>query len=267
MTVHQNERLSVEFPLGEAGAFACDLVRVRLHASYWTDKKGNRDGRDREEAWLRRDSREAAQDDDCLRRRRQLKKWQRLNASESCHTSNECSETVNRSNYVFISMADPPTHRARLSHAQPGQPTWQVRWKRWKLSDRLLRDISTRVYVILRCQRRPSLSAADPLTQKQFYDPSKLIVDYGRLTMPRREILVGCWTHVHRFTFCVGWSLVVGRNFYFSFEQVGEKQFAFCHSRFVIVKHLVYEYCYTYYEYESHTDVNHVFRSINISSL
>lgn len=166
MTVHQNERLSVEFPLGEAGAFACGLVRVRLHASYWTDKKGNRDGRDREEAWLRRDSREAAQDDDCLRRRRQLKKWQRLNASESCHTSNECSETVNRSNYVFISMADPPTHRARLSHAQPGQPTWQVRWKRWKLSDRLLRDISTRVYVILRCQRRPSLSAADPLTHR-----------------------------------------------------------------------------------------------------
>lgn len=51
----------------------------------------------------------------------------------------------------------------------------------------------------------------------------------------------------------------MGRNFYFSFEQVGQKQLAFCHSRFVIVKHLVYEYCYTYYEYESHTDVNHVF--------
>lgn len=50
-----------------------------------------------------------------------------------------------------------PTHRPtvriqRLSHAyRLGQPTWQVRWKRWKLSDRLLRDVSTRVYVILCC--------------------------------------------------------------------------------------------------------------------
>lgn len=102
-------------------------------------------------------ARPLAQDDDCLRRRRQLKKWQRVNASESCHTSNECSETVNRSNYVFISMngrpTDPPcVHDACPTRTRLGQPTWQVRWKRWKLSDRLLRDVSTRVYVILwRC--------------------------------------------------------------------------------------------------------------------
>lgn len=74
-------------------------------------------------------------------------------------------------------MADPPTHRTtpvpRVHRL--GQPTWQVRWKRWKLSDRLLRDVSTRVYVILRCLAWHSQRHhVDPLPHRNyFYDPSK----------------------------------------------------------------------------------------------
>lgn len=61
--------------------------------------------------------------------------WRSDNASESCHTSNECSETVNRSNYVFISMNGRPTDPPYVHNACPTRRGLDNRLDRFDASD------------------------------------------------------------------------------------------------------------------------------------
>lgn len=102
-----------------------------------------------------------------------------MNASESCHTSNECSETVNRSNYVFISMNGRPTDPPYVYNACPTRTGLDNRLDRFDGSDEnyLIGYYATYQRAFTSSSvvwRGIANGIVDPLAHRNyFYDPSK----------------------------------------------------------------------------------------------